>query len=126
MTRKTYFSEGSSWFKFKNLGLSLGKELSVAKELKLKVRKFWWLNLTFVDVTWEKLVGCFPPIRKRVKVKGAQEARVNQFLFQYVQNNEIFDISKMFKNNCLINVYYTKRKHLFIGLVVLFYCTLFR
>ena len=82
------------------MGLSLGKELSVAKELKLKVRKFWWLILTFVEGTWEELVGCFPPILKRVKAKGAEDARVNQFLFQNLQNNEIFDISKMFKNNC--------------------------
>ena len=29
-----------------------------------------------------------------VKVKRAQEARVNQFLFQNVQNNEIFEISR--------------------------------
>ena len=30
---------------------------SVAEELKLKVRKFWGLVTTFVDVTGEKLVG---------------------------------------------------------------------
>ena len=52
-------------------------------------------NLTFVEVTYEKL-----PILNRVKIDGAQEARVNQFLFQNVQNNEIFEISEMFKNNC--------------------------
>ena len=73
---------------------------SVSKEFKLKVRKFWGLILTFVEVTWEKLVGGSPLILNRVKVKRAQEARVNQFLFQNVQNNEIFEISKMFKNNC--------------------------
>ena len=44
--------------------------------------------------------GAFRPyILNRVKVKRAQEARVNQFLFQNVQNNEIFEISKMFKIN---------------------------
>ena len=48
----------------------------------------------------------------RVKVKRAQEARVNQFLFQNVQNNEIFEMSKMFKGNRWINVYYTKSKRL--------------
>ena len=61
MTRKTAFSEGCSWFKFNNLGLALGKDLkfytSVAKELKLKVRKFWELMPTFVEVPGEKLVG---------------------------------------------------------------------
>ena len=43
MPRKTSFFETWSWFKFNNLGLGLGKNLtfynSVAKELKLKVRK---------------------------------------------------------------------------------------
>ena len=36
----------------------------MAKELKLKVRKFWGLISTFVEVTGEKLVGgpfCPPP-----------------------------------------------------------------
>ena len=50
-----------SWFKFNNLGLALGTNLkfctSVAKELKLKVRNFWRPNLTFVEVTGERLVG---------------------------------------------------------------------
>ena len=32
------------------------------------------------------------------KIKRAQEARHNQFFFQNVQNNEIFEIFKMFKN----------------------------
>ena len=60
MTRKTAFFEGWSWFKFNNLGLALGTNLkfypSVAKGLKLKVRKFWDLTLTFLEVTGEKLV----------------------------------------------------------------------
>ena len=43
-----------------------------------------------------------------VKIKRAQEARHNQFFFQNVQNNEIFEIFKMFKNNSRINVYYIK------------------
>ena len=53
--------EGKSWFKFNNLGLALGTNLkfytSVAKGLKLKVKKFWGLISTFVEVTGEKLVG---------------------------------------------------------------------
>ena len=98
----------------------------VAKELKLKVRKFWGLIPSFEKVTWETLVGgLFDPnfqphptlrfpflIRKRVMVKQAQEATDNQFLFQNVQNNEIFGIFKMFKNNRSINVYNTKSKRL--------------
>ena len=74
--------EGCSLFKFNNLGLALGMALKfytiVSKEFKLKVRKFWRLILTFVEVTWEKLVGGSPPsILNMVKVKRAQEARVN-------------------------------------------------
>ena len=51
---------------FNNLGLALGTKLksytSVAKGLKLKVRKFWGLIPTFVEVTGEKLVGGFAPL----------------------------------------------------------------
>ena len=58
LTRKTTFFETWSWFKFNNLGLTLAMALtvhtSVRKELKLKVRKFWGLILTFVEVTGEK------------------------------------------------------------------------
>ena len=61
MTRKTAFFEDWSWFKFNNFGLALGIALkfytSVAKELKLKVRKFYGLITRFVEVTGEKLVG---------------------------------------------------------------------
>ena len=61
LTRKTALFEGWSWFKFTNLGLALGTNLkfytSVAKRLKLKVRKFWWIIPTFVEITGEKLVG---------------------------------------------------------------------
>ena len=38
------------------------------------------------------------------KVKKAQEARHNQFFFQSFQNNEIFEIFKMFKNISSMNV----------------------
>ena len=60
MTRKTAFFEVWSWFKFNNLGLALGTNLkfytSLSKGLKLKVRKFWRLIPTIVEVTEEKLV----------------------------------------------------------------------
>ena len=53
-------------------GIALTFYSSVAKGLKLKVRKFWELIPTFVEVTKEKLVGglfvpC--PILNRVKTK---------------------------------------------------------
>ena len=38
------------------------------------------------------------------KIKRAQEVRYNQFFFQNVQNNEIFEIFKMFKNSSSINI----------------------
>ena len=60
MTRKTTFFEGFSSFKFNNLGLALGMVLkfyaTVAKGLNLKVRKFWRLIPTFIEVTGKKLV----------------------------------------------------------------------
>ena len=71
--RKTAFFEGWSWFKFNNLGLALGANLkfytSMAKGLKLKVRKFWGPIPTFVEVKGEKLVGGLfaSPILNRVK-----------------------------------------------------------
>ena len=55
------------------LGLALGMTLkfyiSVAKGLKLKVRRFCGLSLMFVEVTGEKLVGgaFLPPILNRIK-----------------------------------------------------------
>ena len=55
------FFEGYSWFKFYNLGLALGMALKfysfVAKGFKLKVRKFWGLFSTLIEVTGEKLEG---------------------------------------------------------------------
>ena len=60
-------------FRFNKLGLAIVMALklytSVAKGLKLKVRKFWKLIPTFVEVAWEKLVGgayCPLPILDRV------------------------------------------------------------
>ena len=65
LTRKTTFFEGWSWFKFNNLGLALGTNLnfytSLAKGLKLKVKKFWGLISTFVEVRGEKLVAFLTP-----------------------------------------------------------------
>ena len=58
---KLLFFEGLSSFKFNNLGLAVGTNLtfytSVAKGLKLKVRKFWGVIPTFVEVTRKRLVG---------------------------------------------------------------------
>ena len=88
MTRKTTFYESWSWFKFNNLGLALGTNFkfynSVAKGLKIKVKKVWGLIPTFVEVTGEKLVGgggLFgpPPILNRAKEDFFQ--LMNNFCF---------------------------------------------
>ena len=56
--------EGCSWFNFNHLRLALGMTLtfyrSVAKGLKLKVKKSWGLIPTFVEFTVEKLVQEWP------------------------------------------------------------------
>ena len=50
-----------SWLKLNDFGLGLIMSLkfygSVAKELKIKVRKFWGLTPSFAEGTGEKLVG---------------------------------------------------------------------
>ena len=73
LDQKNRFFAGWSWFKFNSLGLALGTNftfyISLSKGLKLKVRKFWGLIPTFVEVTGEKLAGgpfCPPPILNRV------------------------------------------------------------
>ena len=46
------------------LGIALKFYTSVAKGLKLKIRTFWWLILTFEEITGKKPVGepsCLPP-----------------------------------------------------------------
>ena len=59
--QKNCFFSGWSLLKFNNLGLPLGTNLefytSLSKGLKLKVRNFWGLILTFSEVRGEKLVG---------------------------------------------------------------------
>ena len=58
---KKHFFKGWSWFKFNNLVQALDASLkvytSVAKRLKLKVKKFLRLIPTFPEVTEEKVVG---------------------------------------------------------------------
>ena len=86
MTRKTAFFEGWSWFKFNNLGLALDMNLkfytSEAKGLKLKVRMFYGLVPTFVEVTGEKVAGdpllpTLPPILNRVNVRSSEHLDIS-------------------------------------------------
>ena len=78
---------------FNNLGLALGMVLkfnvSEAKELKLKVRR-WGLILTFLEVTGEKLVGggaAFCPlpyaIMNRIKAYNFQKQSFKIVLYQF-------------------------------------------
>ena len=71
------------------MGLALGINLilctSVVKGLKLKVRKFWGQNPSFVEVTGEKLVGGGgflppPPILNRVKGNNLYETTESAYL----------------------------------------------
>ena len=57
---------------------------SVAKGLKLKVRKFWGRNPTFVEVTEKKLVGWglfAPPIQNRVNIHMKFKSILSEALF---------------------------------------------
>ena len=57
---KPFFFERRSWFKFNNLGLAVVMTLkyyaSVAKGFQLKLKKFWGLIATFVEITGGKVV----------------------------------------------------------------------
>ena len=105
MTRKTAFFEEWSWFEFNNLGLSLGTNLkfyySLSKGLKLKVRKFWDLIPTFVEVTGEKLVGgalltTHPPILNRVKKFYENKKLIYIYIYIYIHNSQqLFQTSSL-------------------------------
>ena len=75
LPEKPVFFEGWCWLKFNNLRLALGTNLkfytNLSKGFKLKVRKFWRLILTFVEVTGEKLVGepCCPSLQSWIGLK---------------------------------------------------------
>ena len=64
--------DGCAWFKFHNLGLTVGMTLafytSVEKGLKLKVKKFWGLIPTFVEVTGKEWYRGLSPHLNRVKI----------------------------------------------------------
>ena len=121
MTRKTDLFEGWSWFKFNNLGLALGTNLtfytSVAKGFKLKVRKFWCLISTFVEITGEKLVGAFPPPPSTwtgLKPEFAQTPKLNKIM--------VWHIPLRLKDLCchFLRCWKTKQNHIYYFPVLLF------
>ena len=61
LTKKIAFFKRWSWFKLNNFRLALGRNLnfctSVAKGSKLNSQMFRGSNITFVQITGEKLVG---------------------------------------------------------------------
>ena len=86
LTRKTAFFEDWSWFNFNNLALVLGTSLkfytSMAKGLKLKVRKFLGLIPTFVEVTWGKLVkGALLPPPPSLPILNRVKKRYSKTMF---------------------------------------------
>ena len=97
------------WFRFNNSGLALGTNLkfyiSVAKGLKLKVRKFWGVVPTFVKITEGKLVGgAFlgpPPILNRVKGIISKKC-IN------------YNVYKFTGSCCNATFYWKSEKHFFV------------
>ena len=86
MTRENSVFEGRAWFKFNNLGLARGMALkfytSMTKVLKLKVRKFWGLIPTFVEVTLKKLTArLFAPPHSHLRATGNKTQNNNSFIF---------------------------------------------
>ena len=86
-----------------NQNVKVGKMVVLVK-FRLKFNHGFTNHGYLYSAVWKAL--------HNVKIKRAQEARHNQFFFQNVQNNEIFEIFKMLKNNSWINVYYKKSKRL--------------
>ena len=74
MIRKTTFLGELSTFKLNNFGLGLDMDLksgtNMAKGLKLEVRKFLGLVLTFEEVTEEKLIMFFSILNRVNKEKA--------------------------------------------------------
>ena len=78
LDQKTFLFEGLSWFRFNYLGLVLGMtskyDSSLAKGLKLRVRKFWRLISTFKKPAGENVeLECsfwpLPLILNRIKTR---------------------------------------------------------
>ena len=72
------------------LGIALESSASLAKGLKLKIRKCWLLIPTVVEVTWEKLAGFFfipqPPFRTRLTLSSKLR---NTYTFAQLENSKM-------------------------------------
>ena len=114
MTRKIAFFEWWSWFKFYNLGLALGTNskfcTSVAKGLKLKVRKFWGPNPTLVEVTGEKLVGgpfCPRPSSWTGLRNNRFEESYDVKYFKEIKSRDVFRTQTSIYNGAFLWIYLT-------------------
>ena len=122
MTRETAFFEGWSRFKFNNLRLALGTNLkfntSVAKGLKLKVRKFWELIPTFVEITGEKLVGgpfCTPtPSIGLIPLINSSSNGFCEFEHKYLKQDrpQYIITSCVYVRNCYRDIFLFSNKFL--------------
>ena len=90
MTRKATLLKGWSWFKFINLGLGIGMTwtfyTSVSKGLKVKVRKFWELSPTFLEVKKKMIV------RKSVN----RVTQKNPGNLCFVSASKLYDFTELF------------------------------
>ena len=113
LTRKNSFFEGCSWFKFNNsaLGMVLKLYTSVEKELKLKVKKFWGLIPTFIEVIGEKLVrGLFAlPSLMGLNSSMAHWIKGMSACWQFRTNHLQGCIDQILKMWCDSNRYYEKK-----------------
>ena len=68
------------------LGITLKLYTSVEKRLKLKVRKFWWINPTFVEVTGEKIVGeAFLILNSAVTLRKSDILLTNIYIYVFLE-----------------------------------------
>ena len=85
------------------MGLALSTNLkfytSAVKGLKIKVRKFWGLNLTFVKLTGEKLV--VPAILNRVNICDVKKISFGSLSF--------YNDEKAFKLHVSLNISHSDR-----------------
>ena len=101
LTRKTAFFEEWSWFKFNNLGLALGTNLkfytSVAKGLKLKVRKFLGLISMLISRIYRGREGLFAPLPSWI---GLTEAALHRCSYKKVYLQENTHAEVWFQKSC--------------------------
>ena len=122
LTRKMLFFEGWSSLKFNNLGLALVTNLkfytSVAKGWKLKVKKFWGLICTFLEVTGEKLVEGHLWVRVRIGLKKLPKVSQNYLSGRVLKNIYLGNFMQILSKH-LQRTLFTVKFHA----LIIFFCT---